>query len=182
MKAPDSFIVKPKHKRYASKDIGGIVLETAASIEDARDVSREGIVVSLPLVYNGDVQVGDEVIIHHNVFREYYNQKGKLTDSRGYIYDNLFKVIPEEVFLYRQGGKWKAHEDWSYVLPIEKGENKIFDDIPQQHTGRVLLSNTHTPGDVIFFTPHSEYEMEIDGEKCYRMRDHDICVRIGNEW
>lgn len=177
MQAPQSFIVTPKHKRYKSgKKIGDKVFETVTSIEDAKDVSKEAIVVSLPLNYKGEIEVGDEVIIHHNIFRIYFDQKGKMKYSRAYLYDNLFHAIPEEVFLYKKDGKWKANDEFCFIKPITEDNISLLKGQELPHTGTVFASNEHPVGMQIGFTPESEYEVWVDGELYFRMRNLDVCV------
>ena len=60
MQSPESFIVTPKEKKYKSgKKFGDVEFETVTSIENAKDVSKEAIVVALPLNYDGEIEVGD---------------------------------------------------------------------------------------------------------------------------
>ena len=71
------FIIKPKNKRYDNiKQIGDKELILNSEISDHRYVSRIGIVLSIPKSENTNIQVGDEVIVHHNVFRRWHNVKG----------------------------------------------------------------------------------------------------------
>lgn len=128
MQAPHSFIVRPKSKRYKTTTIAGVELDTSTSIEDAKDVSKEGIVVAVPLTYKGDIEVGDEVLIHHNIFREYYDQNGNIKYSRAFLYDDLFTAIPEELFLYKKDGKWHPHLDYCFVKPIHEDTLSLLDN------------------------------------------------------
>ena len=66
------FIIKPKDNRYNNEvEVGDKKLIINASIEDHKMVSRHAIVVSTPLAYCTDIKVGDEVVIHHNIFRRW---------------------------------------------------------------------------------------------------------------
>lgn len=181
MEAPQSFIVTPKHKRYnTGKQMGDVVFETVSGIEDAKDVSKEAIVVAVPLNYNGEIEAGDEVIIHHNIFRSYYNQKGKLTYSKAFLFDDYFQAIPEEVFLYKKDGEWKANEEFCFIKPIFGDAEKLLSqDI--EHTGTVYKSNEHPEGMKIGFTPESEYEVWVDDVMYYRMRNVDVCIYYEEE-
>lgn len=172
MKAVHGFIVTPKEKRYKPADSGGFV--TSSSIEFAKDVDRRAIVVETPINYNGDIQIGDEVFIHHNVFRLYYNQLGKATNSRGFLYDSLFVVIPEEIFAYKKQGKWFPHLDYCFVSPVKEDTFSEFKHVSLEHIGKVIMSNQHPEQTLIAFTPDSEYEVDFTGETLYRMRNKDI--------
>lgn len=177
MRSPNSFVVTPKHKKYKKGlKFGDVEFDTVTSIENAKDVSKEAIVVAVPLNYDGEIEVGDELIIHHNIFRDYYDQKGKMKHSRAYLYDDFYTAIPEEVFLYKKDGKWKPNLDFCFVEPIEEDEISILEGGFLPHTGRIYLSNKHKVKSPIGFTPDSEYEVWIDGKLYYRMRDVDICI------
>lgn len=181
MQAPQSFIVTPKHRRYKEgKKMGNVVFETVTSIEDAKDVSKEAIVIAVPMNYDGDIEVGDEVIIHHNIFRSYYDVQGRMKPSRAHLYDDYFQAIPEEVFLYKKNGEWKPNIDFCFVAPIEVDEDSLLEQ-KLEHTGVVWASNEHKEGTRIGFTPESEYEVWVDGLLLYRMRNSDICLYINEE-
>lgn len=152
------------------------MFKTSSSIEDAKDVSKEAIVVSLPHNYKGIIEVGDEILIHHNIFRDYYDQTGKLKHSRAFIYDNLYHAIEDEVFVVKKSGKWVANADFCFVEPHTEDTISILDVGNLPHTGTIYLSNTHKSKSPIGFTPESEYEVIIDGKMYYRMRDRDICI------
>lgn len=177
MKSPESFIVTPKERRYKSAiEVGNVKLETVTSIENAKDVSMEAIVVALPLNYEGEIEVGDDLIIHHNIFRDYYNQHGNLTHSRAFLHDGLYHAIPEEVFCYKKGDEWKPCPNVCLVLPLTEDDISLLEGVFLPHTGTIYLSNTHKGKSPIGFTPESEYEVWIDNVMYYKMRDIDICL------
>ena len=69
-----NFIVKPKNERYDNKKyVDGQELLLNTEISDHRYVSRSAIVTATPKSENTDIQIGDEVILHHNVFRRWYD-------------------------------------------------------------------------------------------------------------
>lgn len=73
-----NFIVQPKNKRYENEvDINGKKLIINTTMDDHKYVSRIGIVKSIPKIGETNIKVGDEVIVHHNVFRRFYNIKGE---------------------------------------------------------------------------------------------------------
>ena len=75
MKSPFYFIVKPlEGKRYSnSKKISGVDVITSTSEENHLASNREAIVVATPLGYTGDVSVGDILLVHHNVFKYWWD-------------------------------------------------------------------------------------------------------------
>ena len=76
MKSLYSFIVKPFEDRYNNtKKVNDKELIINSSIENHIFVSKKAVVVSTPAAYTTEIKVGDEVYIHHNVFRRWYDQK-----------------------------------------------------------------------------------------------------------
>ena len=90
MRSPFYFIVKPtKGKRYNnSKEIGGVDFITSTSEENHIASNREAIVVSTPLGYNGDIEPGDILLVHHNVFK-FYNDKRNLFTNNNFLNFNF---------------------------------------------------------------------------------------------
>ena len=77
MKSVYNFVVKPKGERYNNKkkvDGGELILNT--EIFNHQYVNRTAIVKSTPIIGDTDILPGDEVILHHNVFRRWHNVKG----------------------------------------------------------------------------------------------------------
>ena len=70
MKAVHDFIISPANKRYNNtKKVGDKNLIINTEIYSHKHVSRNGIVNKLPRINNTNIEVGDEVVVHHNVFR-----------------------------------------------------------------------------------------------------------------
>ena len=59
------------------------------TIENHRFVSKEAVVVSVPAAYSSPIKVGDKIIVDHNLFRRWYDQKGRERNSSTYFKDNL---------------------------------------------------------------------------------------------
>ena len=79
MRSPFHFLIKPLGgNRYKhTKDINGVDFIVSSSQEDHTATNRYAEVVEPPIVYNGDIKKGDILIVHHNVFRKYYDMKGR---------------------------------------------------------------------------------------------------------
>ena len=77
MKSIFNFIVRPKTNRStSSKIIEGKELLLNTELQNHNYVSRQGIVLSKPLLGNTNIKKVDEVILHHNVFRRFYDVRG----------------------------------------------------------------------------------------------------------
>ena len=67
MKSIFDFIIEPKKNRYNNTTkVGDKDLILNTEIFNHQYVSREAIVKQLPLAVKTKIQVGDEVIVHHN--------------------------------------------------------------------------------------------------------------------
>ena len=77
MKSVFDFIVIPDGKRYNNEvDINGDKLIVNSSIENFKlNKQNSNVVLTVPTAFETPIQEGDKVIIHHNVFRRYYNHK-----------------------------------------------------------------------------------------------------------
>ena len=172
MKSPLFFIVKPKGSQYVSN---GDLLINNVSIEDGRNVNRVGIVHAVPSLYNGIVNIGDEIIVHHNVFRITYNQKGIPTHSGNYIKDNMYYVYPDMVYLViKPTGEKISIDPFVFVEPIiEDG-----DELP--NIGILKYGNAFTEqngvkeGNKVFFKDFSTHEFNFDNEKLYKMKNKQL--------
>jgi len=187
MKSPFSFIVKPiKGKRYNNtKDVSGIELIISTSTEDFKFSNRQAEVIELPLGYKGPIQVGDILLVHHNVFKFYNDMKGKIRSGKSYFKDDLFFVEPEQYFAYKQNNKWYAVDRYCFIKPVDVEDSYIFKPLSEEpliglikYPNKYLTSQGLNEGDKVSFQPDSEYEFNIDGEKLYRMYDHQITMKL----
>lgn len=181
MRSPYKFIVTPLEGKYrTTKQVAGKTLYLTSSIEDAKYVSRLAVVFSVPLFYYGNIKDGDIVVIHHNIFRDYYNQAGKVTISYNTLQyeDKIVFIVEEElIYLYKsEDNKWRANNDFCFIEPIRKIDNLSNTSVLDERMGIVVYSNELDEGTLIGFTPESEYEFDIDGKTLYRMKNSDICL------
>ncbi len=181
----DRFIVHPlNNERYNNtQNTGGKELIINTSIERAKDVNRIGVVVSLPMNYDGNVIVGDQVVVQHNVFRTYFDGAGIMRESDWHIKDNLFFVQPELVYLIIRNEVKISVDNFCFILPIFE-EERWKGSVEQEHIGIVKYSNEGLrkegvlEGDKIAFHNECEYEFEIDGDRLYRMKSHRILAKL----
>ena len=172
------FIIKPLDKRYENiKKVGNKELIINSSIENHIFVSKKAVVVSTPAAYKTKVKVGDKVYIHHNVLRRYYDQKGVEKNSGTYFKNELYFCSPEQIYMYNN----KPHLNYCFIKPL-KNQNLLENRKEQPNVGIVKYSNSSlealgiTPGTLITFTPNSEFEFIINGERLYCMKSNDIAL------
>lgn len=187
MRSLNQFIVRPKDsKRYNNtKEIGGIEFITSTSEEDHTHSNRFAEVVSLPILYNGPIQRGDTLVVHHNVFKFYNDMKGRRKSGKSYFMDDLFLVDMEQFYLYGKEGDWKAHDRFCFVEPLPVEESYIYKPISKEplmgtmvYPSDYLLSKGIDKGTRVSYKPESEYEFEIDGKTMYRIYDHQITLSL----
>lgn len=182
MKALYKFIVTTESRYNNKKSVDGkeLIVNSEITERDARFVNRIAEVVSIPTAINTPIQVGDKIIVHHNVFRTWYDQRGKLKDGSGFLGEGKFAVHYEQVFAYKRNADWVSMPGFVFVAPIkEKREGILVEEIEEEVPlqGNVVISNGNFEiGSRIGFTPDSEYSFYIDGVHLYRIREIDINI------
>jgi len=190
MKSPYNFVVSPYGDKYTNtKTINGEEFVINTSLEIAKYVNRFAIVDELPIYYEGDISVGDIVILHHNIFRIYFDMQGRQTNSPEYFRDGVFIVSPERIYMYKKNNEkeeWHPHLNFCFVKSIETIQDELLHntDKEEKHTGylvypnKKLIEDGFSKGDLIAFKKNSEYAFEVDDEKLYRMYDRDILLKL----
>ena len=178
MKSPHYFIVKPlKGRRYDNiKKIGGIDFYTSVSQEDHTATNRFAEVVSTPLNYKGDIDKGDILLVHHNVFKIYYDMKGREKSGRSFFKEDLFFIDYDQFYMYCKNNKWKTHSKYCFIKPVSVRESIIMKPVEEEplvgivkYTNPILTKLGVKENDEVVFEPECEYPFYINGEKLYRM-------------
>jgi hypothetical protein len=186
MKSPNMFIVRPLNgRRYDNiKNIGGVDLITSVSQEDHESSNRYAEVVETPINYSGEITKGDVLLVHHNVFKLYYDMKGREKSGASYFKDDLFFVDQEQFFMYKHNDVWKAHSKYCFIKPTESKESIIKKNCKEEpligtiaYINNELLSLGLNVGDEIAFEPDSEYPFTIEDQKLYRMFTNNITLK-----
>jgi len=191
MKSIYDFIIEPKDTRYNNtKKIGDKELVLNTEIFNHQYVSREAVIKHLPLAIDTELQIGDEVIIHHNVFRRWHNVRGEEKNSKSYIDENTYCVKEDQIYSYNRNNQgWKTLNGFCFVKPIKSNDNfttkkeEVLVGI-MKYMDPLLKEYNISEGDLVGFTPDSEYEFVINGEKLYRILTTDISLKYeykGNE-
>jgi len=185
MKAYKEFIISPIGKRYNNStkiDDKELILNT--EIFNHQFINRKAKVIATPLLFQSPLKVGDEVIVHHNIFRRWHDVKGVERNSRSYIGDNKYLTSIDQIFLYNG----KAMPGFSFVKPIKSlnpYHYKLSLDIEQPLVGVIKYSDgTFNKEELVGFTPNSEYEFIVNGERLYRVLNKFITIKYeyqGNE-
>jgi hypothetical protein len=188
MKAYKDFIISPIGYRYNnSKKVGDKNLILNTEIFNHQYVNRKAKVISTPLLFNSPVKVGDEIIVHHNIFRRWHDVKGREKNSRSYWKEDKYIISEDQIYLYKQNKKWKAMPGYSFVKPL-KSTSKFNTKKEKPLVGIVKYSdgtfNNFYTKELVGFTPNSEYEFIVDGQRLYRVMNKFITIKYeykGNE-
>ena len=177
MKAYKDFIVSPIGERYNnSKKIGDKELILNTEIYNHQFVNRLAKVIATPLLFSSPINLGDEVIVHHNVFRRWHDVKGRERNSRSYWKEDKYLISEDQIFLYNQNG-WKAMPGFSFVKPLKAiSKYNIEDERPL--IGIVKYSDgTFNKEELIGFRPKIECEEIINGERLYRIMNKFTTIK-----
>lgn len=190
MKSVFNFIVKPLGDRYDNKiKVEGKELILNTKIESFKSVNNLAVVVSTPLAYSTKIKVGDIVIIHHNVFRRFYDIRGNQKNSRAYFMDDMYFCDIDQIYLYKNEGDWQSFGDRCFIKPL-KNDDDLRLDKEQKLIGILKYGNSSlealkiNEGDLVGYTPFGEFDFIIDGQRLYCMKSNDIVIkyeRKGNE-
>ena len=185
MKAPFDFVIEPKGNRYNNTTkVGNKDLIINTEVYNHQFVNREAIVKSVPTAFKTEIQPGDTIITHHNVFRRWLDVRGKEKNSRSYFDENTYLVKEDQIFLYKRSDKWRAPKGFCFVQPI-KQRDKLKPGEEEECIGIIKYTDgSYKKGDLVGFTPFSTYEFIIDGKRLYRVMTQFITIKYeyeGNE-
>ena len=178
MKSVYNFVVTPKGERYNNKKkVGESELILNTDIYRHEFVNRTAIVKSIPIVGDTNIQPGDEVIVHHNVFRRWHNVKGIEKNSRSFFDENTYLINQDQIFLYKRNNTWNAPKGYCFIKPL-KAINQFNIESEKPLQGIVKYSDgTVEVNELVGFRPSSEYEFIVDGERLYRVLSNFITIK-----
>ena len=184
MRAYKDFIVSPIGERYNnSTKVGDKELILNTEIYNHHFVNRLAKVIATPLLFQSPINMGDEVIVHHNVFRRWYNVKGSEKNSRSYLEENKYLVSEDQIFLYKTT-EWKASPSYSIIKPI-KSKDSFSITSEEPLVGIIKYSDgTFNKNELVGYLPKIQCEDFIDGERLYRVKNNFITIKYeyqGNE-
>jgi len=178
-----NFIVKPVGDRYDNKiKVDGKELILNTKIESFKSVNNLAEVISTPLAYSTNIKVGDIIVIHHNVFRRFYDIRGNQKNSRSYFMDDLYFCDLDQIYLYKSNEKWQTVGDRCFIKPLKNTDHLKLDK-EQKLIGILKYGNNSleelkiSEGDLVGYTPYGEFDFIIEGERLYCMKSNDIVIK-----
>jgi hypothetical protein len=185
MQSVFNYLVSPRGDRtVGSKEIEGQTLLLNTDLQNHSYTNRVGTILNLPLVGNEELKEGDDVIVHHNVFRRFRDVRGNEKDSKNYLSEDVYTIQADQIYAFKRNGEWKALKGFCFVKPIK--EDKMFSvDFEKPLIGIVKLGNDEIEKEsLVGFKPNSEYEFVIEGQRLYRVPTNSITIKYehqGNE-
>ncbi len=183
MKSLYDFIVEPIGETYSNtKKIKNVKLVLNTKIESFKFVNNIAKVIETPLAFKTSIKKGDTIVIHHNVFRTFYDIRGVKKKSRSYFKDNLFFCSLDQIYLYKNNNIWTSINDRCFVKPV-KSKNDLTTNKEQKLVGILKIGNSSlealgiNEGDCVGYTPYGEYDFIIDDERIYCMKSNDIVIK-----
>ncbi len=183
MNALYDFIVKPVGNKYSNTiKVGNKDLVVNTKIENWKFVNRIAEVIQVPLAFKSDISKGDKVVIHQNVFRTFYDIKGKKKKSRSFLNEDYHLCSFDQIYLYKNKLGWNTVNERCFVQPIKDKQDLTLNK-ERSLVGILKYGNSSlnklkiNPGDLIGFTPNSEWEFLIDEERLYCMKSNDIVIK-----
>ena len=180
-------MVKPVGNEYDNEVAIGdkkIILNT--KIESFKFVNNIAEVVEVPTAYETPIKKGDLIVIHHNVFRTFYDMKGVKKKSRSSFVDGLYFCALDQVYLYKRNNKWNSINNRCFIKPL-----KIKDGLEvvkeQKLIGILKIGNSSlealgiNEGDTVGYTPHGEYDFIVEEQRLYCMKSNDIVIKYENQ-
>lgn len=186
MKSPFYFIARPVGgKRYNNtKDFDGLEITISTSEEDHKFSNRNAEVIEVPIGYVGPINIGDILLVHHNVFKFYNDMQGNRRSGKSHFKDDLFFIEPDQFYMYNDGLKWNAYDRYCFVEPIPVEDSVLYKNFKNEPLmGKMIYPNDYlksigiSAGDIVYFKPDSEYEFDVDGKILYRIFDHQITMK-----
>ena len=181
MRAYKDFIISPIGSRYNNSiKVGDKDLILNTEIFNHQYINRLAKVIATPLLFSSPIKVGDEIIVHHNIFRRWTDVKGRERNSRSYWKEDKYLISEDQIFLYNK----KATPGYSFIKPIQSNDSFSFNN-EKELVGIIKYSDgTFNKEELVGFTPGSEYEFVINNNRLYRVMNKFITIKYeyqGNE-
>ncbi len=183
MQSVFNYLVTPQGGRTTGQTtIEGQELLLNTELQNHEYSNRVGVILSLPLAKKyQELREGDEVILHHNVFRRFRDVRGEEKNSKSYLTEETYLAQPDQIYAYKRDGEWKALEGFCFVASIK--ETKMFSiEKEKPLIGVVKYCTCGLEVDnIVGFIPTSEYEFIIEGQRLYRVPTNSITINYGHK-
>jgi len=162
-----------------------LIVNTEITERDHIFVNRVGTVYSCPFKSKTVIKKGDKVILHHNVFRKWYDSHQVEKNSASFLSENKYLVASDQIYAYKRNNEWQCLPEYCFVKPIHK-KDKWALQTDENLSGELVYLHKNlediglSKGSIVGFTPDSEYEFTIDCQKLYRILSNHITINYGS--
>jgi len=176
MKPLYDYIIKPFGERYNnSTKVGDKDLILNTEVFNHGYINRKAIIISTPINNIHNLQEGQEILVHHNIFRRWHNMKGIEKNSRGFMSEGEYLASPDQIFMYKNT-EWECINGYTFVKPL-KNTDRFSLEKERPLVGIVKYSDgTFLPTQLVGFSPGDEFEFVVDGERLYRVMNRFINI------
>ena len=183
MKSIHGYLITPSGERYNNTSESGLILNT--EMQNHNYVNREAIVLSCPILGNkAGIEVGDKVLVHHNIFRRFRDVRGIEKNSRAYFEEDKYLCPIDQIYMVDKGNGWEALPGFTFVQPIAddnmwtiEKEVPLWGIVAYPDKEETMVSK----GDIVSFAPSSEFEFVVDNQKVYRVLSYNITSNNGRK-
>ncbi len=169
-------------KRYNNVLDSGLIVNTEITERDAVFTNRIGEVVLVPRDSELGIQEGDKIVTNHNIFRRWYDIRGKAKNGSAFLDEDTYVVEPDLIYAYKHDDKWNCPIRYTFIKPIEAYTDFLSERISL--LGEIVICNDWLrengvkEGDWVWFQPDSDYEFYIDEQLLYRVMTADISIKL----
>jgi hypothetical protein len=178
MQSVYNYVVAPLGDRYNNtKKVGDKELILNTEIFNHQYINREAKVLSIPRLGESEIQPGDIVTLHHNVFRRWHDVRGKERNSTSFLEEGKYLVTQDQIYLYKRNDDWVCPKGYCFIQPI-KDNAELGTEVEKPLVGIVKYSDgTISEGELVGFRPGSEFEFVVDGKRMYRVLSEFITIK-----
>lgn len=183
MKSLYGYVIKPVGGRYNNEvEVEpGKDLIVNTEISNHQYVNRVAEIVSVPLLKATHLRVGHKVIVHHNIFRRWYDVKGNEKNSRAFIEDDMYLASEDQIYAYQDKNDWNCMPGFTFVQPFASEDEYSLDSEKKMKGVVVHGDGTHKIGTVVGFRPNMEFEFVFGGNRLYNIDNRFITIDYGHQ-
>tara|TARA_R110001583_G_scaffold12670_8_gene56036 strand:- start:646 stop:1227 length:582 start_codon:yes stop_codon:yes gene_type:complete len=178
MQSVYNYVVEPLGGRYNNtRKVGDKELILNTEVYNHQHVNREAKVLSTPRISGSDIQPGDIVTLHHNVFRRWHDVKGRERNSSAFLEEGKYLVALDQIYLYKKDSDWICPKGYCFVQPI-KDNSQLSVDTEKPLVGIVKYSDGSVNiGELVGFRPRVDCESVVDGNRLYKIPSQFITIK-----
>jgi|MDTC01.1.fsa_nt_gb co-chaperonin GroES (HSP10) len=189
MRPLSNFVVYVPKKVNETKKIGDVEIYIETKFNEFEHRVMEGEVVGIPEKHKTQVAIGDTLYFHHHVVIT-----PQVLDEKNDLYQVNYSpdgghATQSYIVKKKDTDEIIALDDWVFLDPI-KPEPKLKSDILElvsfeeevNYKGKIMYASDKIKelglkiGDVVWFTKDSDYEMQIDDKKLWRVLIQNLTI------